>query len=164
MPPPGMYLDPDNPNRQRFWNGHAWTDHVTASNDSPDAGPAAMYAPLPSNPSAPPPMPSLPPAPPTAPPPFDGAYAAIGSAVPYNSRPMSQAAIWSIIGALLCPLLGLICGFVALSATSPSGDRRGRTTAIVGLVLCALSMAFGLIWGLSHPMESLTPSGTSPTF
>jgi len=164
MPPPGMYLDPDNPNRQRFWNGQAWTDHVTASSDSTDSGPAAMYAPLPSNPSAPPPMPALPPGPPTAPPPFVGSYAAIGSAVPYDSRPMSQAAIWSIIGAVFCPLIGLILGFVALGATGPKGDRRGRTAAIIGIVLCFLSMAFGLIWGLNHPLDSLTPTGTSPTF
>lgn len=26
--PAGWYTDPGNPNRQRYWNGAAWTEHV----------------------------------------------------------------------------------------------------------------------------------------
>ncbi len=28
LPPPGMYIDPEDPSRQRFWNGTAWTTEI----------------------------------------------------------------------------------------------------------------------------------------
>ena len=163
-PPPGMYIDPDDPRQQRFWNGVAWTDHVSPVEGS---APGPMYAPLPANPTAPPLMPpappvygSTPPYPttpiyptypagtpsagtPSLPPPYPGgAYGGGLQAMPYAQRPLSQA------------------------ATGASGDRRGRTAAIVGLILCILSVLGGFILGYQMAANSgiTEPGSTGPTF
>lgn len=168
-PPPGMYIDPDDPNRQRFWNGTAWTDHVAPLNDAP-AGPAPMYAPLPTNPTMPPappapafgtpppPPPGFGAQPPVAPPPYPVAY---GSAqgLPMHMRPFSQAAVWSIVLSFFCPLVGIVMAIVGITSTGPNGDRRGRGAAIVGLVLCILSATGGAILGAQ--MMSNAPTGST---
>ena len=161
-PPPGMYIDPENPRQQRFWNGAAWTDHVSPLEGMP-ADSAPMYAPPPLN-ATPPPMPQglTPPLPPTMPapnaeaaqpmlpPPYPAQYGAMpsaGSGIPMHLRPLSQAAVWSIVLSLLCPLVGLVFAFVGLAATAPSGNRRGRGAAMAGLVLCVLSAIGGFVIG-----------------
>ena len=187
-PPPGMYIDPDDPRQQRFWNGVAWTDHVSPVEGS---APGPMYAPLPAHPTAPPLMPpappvygSTPPYPttpiyptypagtpsagtPSLPPPYPGgAYGGGLQAMPYAQRPLSQAAVWSIVLALFCPLVGIVFAIVALTATGASGDRRGRTAAIVGLILCILSVLGGFILGYQMAANSgiTEPGSTGPTF
>ena len=159
-PPPGMYIDPENPRQQRFWNGTAWTDHVAPLEGMPADG-APMYAPPPRNATLPPmpqglaPPPTMPPpdaaaAPPLLPPPYPAQYGAMpsaGAAIPTHLRPLSQAAVWSIVLSLLCPLAGLVFAFVGLAATAPSGNRRGRGAAVAGLALCTLSAIGGFIIG-----------------
>jgi hypothetical protein len=145
-----MYIDPANPSFQRFWNGSAWTDHVMplnpATNDT-----VPMYLPPPSNsmpPSGPPTTPSPQPPPPMMPPPAMApvyGYAHVGAGTPMHLRPFSQAAVWSIVLALFCPLIGIVFGIVGVTATGPSGDRRGRGAAVTGIVLCVLSMLFGAL-------------------
>ena len=159
-PPPGMYIDPENPRQQRFWNGTAWTDHVAPLEGMPADG-APMYAPPPRNATPPPmppgltPPPTMPPpdaaaAQPLLPPPSPAQYGAMpsaGAAIPTHLRPLSQAAVWSIVLSLLCPLAGLVFAFVGLAATAPSGNRRGRGAAVAGLALCTLSAIGGFIIG-----------------
>ena len=159
-PPPGMYIDPENPRQQRFWNGTAWTDHVAPLEGMPADG-APMYAPPPRNATPPPmppgltPPPTMPPpdaaaAQPLLPPPDPAQYGAMpsaGAAIPTHLRPLSQAAVWSIVLSLLCPLAGLVFAFVGLAATAPSGNRRGRGAAVAGLALCTLSAIGGFIIG-----------------
>jgi hypothetical protein len=160
-PPPGLYIDPDDPNRQRFWNGTAWTDHVMPLDG--DTSSTAMYAPLPKKPHIPPQPPAPPPgslptpdaadAVPAIPPPLRGPYASTGNTprgLPMEQRPLSQAAMWSLLLALFCPFVGAVFAVVALGATGPQGDRRGRVAAVIGLVLC-LASAFG---GLVFAMQS----------
>ena len=54
----------------------------------------------------------------------------------------------------------------ALTATGASGDRRGRTAAIVGLILCILSVLGGFILGYQMAANSgiTDPGSTGPTF
>ena len=174
-PPPGMYIDPDNPHLQRFWNGTAWTDHVQPLDGAASAG-APMYAPPPRN-ASPPPMPM---GPPTTPPPYgapppDPTSAAFPAPTPYptgtygaaglsmHMRPLSQAAVWSIVFALLCPLVGVVMSIVAINATGANGDRRGRAVAIVGLVLSLLNMVVGFFIAAGMASQTGT-TGTGTQF
>jgi len=170
LPPPGMYIDPDDPSRQRFWNGQAWTDHVQPGGErsAPSTGSGGPTTPLYAPPVSTAP-PTLPPTPPTTPvyspypydqppPSFAGPVSAPGRyGRPMHERPLSQAAVWSIILALFCPLVGIAVAIVAITSTGPSGDRRGQGLAITGLVLCVISTAVGAIVGIAA-MEQV-PSG-----
>jgi len=159
-----MYIDPDDPSRQRFWNGQAWTDHVQPA-DGGRAPSAPLYVPPvsatpPTLPPSPPTVPVYSPYPYGQPPPpsFAGPMSAPGRyGRPMHERPLSQAAVWSIILALFCPLVGVVVAIVAITSTGPSGDRRGQGLAITGLVLCILSTAVGAIIGMAAMEQS--PSG-----
>ncbi|WP_024448354.1 DUF2510 domain-containing protein [Mycolicibacterium iranicum] len=41
-PEPGWYIDPDNEDRQRYWNGSDWTEHRTAGLPDPSPVPVRI--------------------------------------------------------------------------------------------------------------------------
>ncbi len=68
--------------------------------------------------------------------------------VPVQDRPLSAAAVASLVfGLLMClpgaGVLGIVSGAIGLTGTGANGVRRGRGVAIAGFVLSAISI---LIW------------------
>ena len=103
----GWYPDPDGKPAERYWDGQGWTDQTRPRQ--------AMAQPYGS--------------------PYGAQVGTSGDYFPNGTmKPFSMAAVWSCIP-FVWGIVGLICAIVALNATAPTGDRRGRGAAVTGLCL-----------------------------
>ncbi len=122
--PPGWYPDPENPDRQRYWNGTRWTDDVSGE----------VTGGFP-----PPPPPSY-----GATPPPGGWAQPVGA---FSRKSQAGLALGFSIGGMLCcgplTIVGLVMGRTEIGAidrgeTDPT--KRGLATAafVVGVVGVAI--------------------------
>ena len=68
-------------------------------------------------------------------------------------KPFSAAAVWSCIP-FVWGIVGLICAIVALTSTAPTGDRRGRGAAVVGLCINIAWIIFFVIAAAGGAFDS----------
>jgi hypothetical protein len=141
LPPPGWYPDPNEPTRQRYWNGERWTDD---------------FAPHPPGYIAPPPPGSF------AGPPayFIPAQMGIRTAPFENARGLANATIVSLA---ITALLSIVSVFVYLDRASlisdllgdagsvspsdvQSADDRVRTFALLGLASYVVTGIVFVVW------------------
>jgi len=135
--PPGWHSDPSGAPMLRWWDGAAWTNHVTAM-------PGAT-SPVPSSPASDDPF-----ARPAA---YNLGYAPGGSSgypmpVQTGTNGLAIASlICGLVGLLCClpAIAGAICGAIALNQLGrPENQETGRGVAIAGLVISSLGIVANL--------------------
>lgn len=134
----GWYPDPDGRPSDRYWNGQMWTEQTRPR--------PAMGQPY-----------GTPYGTPQGSPygsPYGSQMGTSGDYFPNGTmKPFSAAAVWSCIP-FVWGIVGLICAIVALTSTAPTGDRRGRGAAVVGLCINIAWIIFFVIAAAGGAFDS----------
>jgi len=117
--PAGWYPDPENPSRQRYWDGASWTDQLSDAAQTPpsDAPPEPAAAPGPA-----PPMPPVGHEPAVAPGPAPPMPPA-GGEMPAKKGRSPLKIILAIVGGLLALLILIIVAVALFAPTTIDGDK-----------------------------------------